>query len=388
MARWLLPEGISDVLPSEARYLEQLRRSALDLYRGYGYELVVPPLLEYTDSLLTGVGADLDLRTLKLVDQVSGRLLGLRADITPQVARIDAHILNRTEVTRLCYAGSVLHAMPAGAARRRELLQVGAEIYGHGGIESDIEIQRLMLEALACAGCSDLQLDLGHVVPFRALVARGAVDPDRELALSQALRSKDFPALREHAAPLPATIGEALLALGELYGGTEVLREARQRLPDFPEIRAALDDLERAAHGIAELPVRCSFDLGELRGYHYHTGIVFAAYGEGYPDAIGRGGRYDEIGHAFGRARPATGFTLDLRDIASLGAVATAPCGIRAPCSDDRALRETIAGLRRAGEIVIVELPGQQERSGESAADRELRHVDGRWQVVPVAPQP
>jgi ATP phosphoribosyltransferase regulatory subunit len=386
MDNWRLPDHIDDVLPAEAARIEALRRVLLDLFRVHGYELVAPPLIEYVESLLTGSGRDVDLMTFKLVDQMSGRLLGVRADITPQVARIDAHILNRSGVTRLCYAGSVLHAMPGGAARRRELVQVGAEIYGHGAIESDIEIQRLMLDALAAAGCRGLQLDLGHVAPFRALVARGGVGPERELSLMEALRTKDLPALREHAAGLPAQIGGALLALGQLYGGAEVLSEARRYLPDLPEIGAALDQLEEAARAIETLPVCCSFDLGELRGYHYHTGIVFAAYAEGYSDAIGRGGRYDEVGHAFGRARPATGFTLDLRDIASIGRAAPAAGGIRAPCSDDPALRETIAGLRRAGEVVIVDLPGAEDPGGEYRADRELRHVNGRWQVVALAP--
>jgi ATP phosphoribosyltransferase regulatory subunit len=386
MDNWRLPDHIDDILPAEAERIESLRRALLDLFRVHGYRLVGPPLIEYVDSLLTGSGRDLDLKTFKLVDQMSGRLLGVRADITPQVARIDAHILNRSAVTRLCYAGSVLHAMPAGAARRRELIQIGAEIYGHGGIESDIEIQRLMLDALACAGCAGLQLDLGHVAPFRALVARGRVDPNRELALSQALQGKDLPALREHVASLPGEIGEALVALAELYGGIEVLAEARRRLPDFPEIHAALRDLEQASQAVADLAVLCSFDLGELRGYHYHTGIVFAAYGDGYPDAIGRGGRYDEIGRAFGRARPATGFSLDLRDIASIGA-APPPQGILAPCADDTELREIIARLRRAGEMVIMDLPGGDCAHAEPpSADRELRHVDGRWQVVPLAP--
>jgi ATP phosphoribosyltransferase regulatory subunit len=385
MDNWRLPEHIDDILPAEAERIESLRRNLLDLFRVYGYQLVGPPLVEYVESLLTGSGRDLDLMTFKLVDQMSGRLLGVRADITPQVARIDAHILNRSGVTRLCYAGSVLHAMPAGAARRRELCQVGAEIYGHGGIESDVEIQRLMLDALERAGCRGLQLDLGHVAPFRALVTHGGVDLDRELALSRALQGKDLPALREHVASLPREIGEALLALGELYGGVGVLAEARRRLPDLPEIRAALGDLEQASQAIADLSVRCSFDLGELRGYHYHTGMVFTAYGEGYRDAIGRGGRYDEIGRAFGRARPATGFSLDLRDIASTGPTAPPSQGIRAPCLDDTALRGTISSLRQAGKIVIVDLPGHEGGGAQGLADRELCHVDGRWQVVPLA---
>jgi ATP phosphoribosyltransferase regulatory subunit len=388
MDNWRLPDQIDDILPAEAARIEALRRTLLDLFRACGYELVAPPLVEYVESLITGSGRDLDLMTFKLVDQMSGRLLGVRADITPQVARIDAHILNRSGITRLCYAGNVLHAMPAGAARRRELFQIGAELFGHGGIESDVEIQRLMLDALERAGCAGLQLDLGHVGPFRALVKRAGIGPGRELALSEALQHKELPALREHVGDLPREIADALLALGELYGERNVLEEARRRLPDYPEIRAALGDLEQASRAIDDLAVRCSFDLGELRGYHYHTGIVFAAYGEGFSDAIGRGGRYDEIGRAFGRARPATGFTLDLRDIASIGEAPPRPSIILAPLSDDAALRETIGALRQAGEIVVVNLPGSSFMQEARAADRELRHVDGRWQVAPIAPAP
>jgi len=383
MHNWRLPDHFDDILPAEADRIESLRRMLLDLFRGYGYELVTPPLVEYVESLITGSGRDLDLRTFKVVDQISGRLLGVRADITPQVARIDAHILNRPGITRLCYAGSVLHALPGGAGRRRELYQIGAELYGHGGIESDIEIQRLMLDALERAGCGGLQLDLGHVGPFRALVERGGIGADQEEALSRALQGKDFPGLREQVAGLPGDIAEALLALGELFGGPQVLHEARRRLPDVPEIHAALEQLGQAAGAIADAPVRCSFDLGELRGYHYHTGIVFTAYRDGYSDAVGHGGRYDEIGRAFGRARPATGFTLDLRDIATLGDARPRAKAILAPCSNDPALRETMRALRDAGEIVIANLPGRL-RSGEGlAVDRELRQVDGRWQVVP-----
>jgi len=382
MDNWLLPENIDDILPAEADRIESLRRALLDLFRGHGYQLVWPPLVEYVESLLTGSGRDLDLMTFKLVDQMSGRLLGVRADITPQVARIDAHILNRSGVTRLCYAGSVLHAMPGGAARRRELLQVGAEIYGHAGIESDIEIQRLMLLALERAGCGSLQIDLGHVGVFRALVRRGAVPAGRELDLFQALQGKDQPALRELVKPLPREIADALLALAELYGGAGVLREARLRLPEYPEICAAIADLEQAARAIEGEASGCSFDLGELRGYHYHTGIVFAAYAEGHADAIGRGGRYDEIGRAFGRARPATGFTLDLRDVAGLGQTRRPGAGILAPYSNDQALRETIARLRAAGEMVIVDLPGHEHTRDELGIDRELRVMGGAWQVV------
>jgi ATP phosphoribosyltransferase regulatory subunit len=383
MDNWLLPESIDDILPAEADRIESLRRALLDLFRAHGYQLVWPPLVEYVESLLTGSGRDLDLMTFKLVDQMSGRLLGVRADITPQVARIDAHILNRAGVTRLCYAGSVLHAMPGAAARRRELFQIGAEVYGHAGIESDIEIQRLMLHALDRAGCRRLQIDLGHVGVFRALVKRGGITPERERDLFEALQGKDQPALRDLVAALPRQTASALLALAELYGAAEVLREARARLPDYPEILAAIADLERAALAIGDEAAACYFDLGELRGYHYHTGIVFAAYAEGHADAIGRGGRYDEIGRAFGRARPATGFTLDLRDLADIGKTQRPAAGILAPCSDDHALRETIGRLRADGEVVIVDLPGHEHTRDELCADRELQRVEGSWQVVP-----
>ena len=383
MDNWLLPEHLDDILPAEAEQIESLRRTLLDLFRAHGYQLVSPPMVEYVESLLTGSGRDLDLATFKLVDQMSGRLLGVRADITPQVARIDAHILNRSAVTRLCYAGSVLHAMPGGTGRRRELVQIGAEIYGHGGIESDIEIQRLMLQALDLAHCGQLQLDLGHVGVFRALVEHGDVVPELELDLFQALQGKDLPALRELVAPLAQEVANALLALSELCGGADTLPEAHRRLPDYPEIRGALSDLEQASQALEHDAARCSFDLGELRGYHYHTGIVFAAYAKGHADAVGRGGRYDEIGRAFGRARPATGFTLDLRDIAAVGRNPQHRRAILAPHSNDSALREAMARLRAEGEIVIADLPGHERTRDEPAADRELRLVDGRWQVVP-----
>lgn len=386
MDTWLLPEHIDDILPAEAQRIEALRRALLDLFRGHGYELVLPPMIEYLDSLLTGTGHDLDLMTFKLVDQMSGRLLGLRADITPQAARIDAHLLNRTGITRLCYAGSVLHAMPAGVTRRRELFQIGAELYGHGGLESDVEIQRLMLQALERAGCRAVQLDLGHVGVFRCLIRRGGIVPGLELELFRALQGKDLSALRELVAPLTGKVAQGLLALIELYGDEHVLGDARRRLPSYPEIQRALDELQQVANDLADPPVRRSFDLGELRGYHYHTGMVFAAYVEGCADAVGRGGRYDEIGRAFGRARPATGFTLDLRDLAALRPDATPASAILAPYSKDPALRETVERLRAQGEVVIVDLPGQESTHREPACDRELRPTGDGWQVAPRAP--
>ncbi|MCW5592080.1 MAG: ATP phosphoribosyltransferase regulatory subunit, partial [Burkholderiales bacterium] len=309
MHNWLLPEYIEDILPAEAARIERLRRDILDLFARHGYRLVMPPLLEYTESLLTGTGHDLDLRTFKLVDQISGRMLGLRADITPQVARIDAHLLNRKGVTRLCYAGSVLHTLPSGMNRTREPLQIGAEIYGHRGIESDVEIQCLMMGALGTARIAGIYLDIGHVGIFRALIRRARVPQARESDLFRAMQAKDVPALRTLTRKLDRRTREALVLLPELYGGAEMLSVAGRKLPDYPEIRAALRSL-RALSGQLRNAARIrSFDLAELRGYHYHSGVVFAAYADGCANALALGGRYDEVGRAFGRARPATGFS-------------------------------------------------------------------------------
>ncbi len=312
--RWLLPEYIEDILPAEAARIERLRRAILDLFASAGYELVMPPLLEYMDSLLTGTGHDLDLRTFKVVDQLSGRMMGLRADITPQVARIDAHLLNRKGVTRLCYCGSVLHTRPAGPAATREPIQIGAEVYGHAGVQSDLEVQRLLCRALALARVKKLRMDIGHVAVFRSIVRAGKVGAELEAELFEALQKKDKPALRQLARGVDARTREALLLLPELYGGAEVLSLAEKKLPRLPGLTRALATLRALAKAS---PVPASFDLAELRGYHYHSGVVFDAYCEGVAGAVGRGGRYDEVGKAFGRARPATGFSIDLRSLAS-----------------------------------------------------------------------
>ncbi|HXF67640.1 MAG TPA: ATP phosphoribosyltransferase regulatory subunit [Burkholderiales bacterium] len=382
MRTWVLPEYIEDILPLEAARIERLRRDLLDLFRVHGYELVMPPLLEYVESLLTGTGHDLELRTFKLVDQLSGRMLGVRADITPQVARIDAHLLNRRGVTRLCYAGSVLHTLPSGMNRTREPLQIGAELYGHSGIESDIEIQRLMMQALAVAGVRNACLEIGHVGVFRALVRRAGAAPELESDLFRAMQAKDVPALGRLARPLGRAAREALVALPGLYGGVEVLERARRVLPAHPEIRAALAGLRaisRALHDVAR--IRC-FDLAELRGYHYHSGVVFAAYAEGSPNALALGGRYDEVGKAFGRARPATGFSMDLRELASASPNGAARQGILAPYAPgDAALQREIGRLRARGEAVIVELPGHAGTREELGCDRRLARRNGKWIV-------
>ncbi len=312
--RWLLPEYIEDILPAEAARIERLRRAILDLFAGAGYELVMPPLLEYIDSLLTGTGHDLDVRTFKVVDQLSGRMMGLRADITPQVARIDAHLLNRKGVTRLCYCGSVLHTRPAGPAATREPIQIGAEVYGHAGVESDLEVQRLLCRALGLARVKKLRMDIGHVAVFRAIAHAAKVGAGLEAELFEALQKKDLPALKGLTRRLDAKTRAALLLLPELYGGAEVLALAERKLPKLPQLTRALATLRALAKAC---PVPASFDLAELRGYHYHSGVVFDAYCDGVAGAVGRGGRYDEVGKAFGRARPATGFSIDLRGLAS-----------------------------------------------------------------------
>ncbi|MBI4195309.1 MAG: ATP phosphoribosyltransferase regulatory subunit [Betaproteobacteria bacterium] len=383
MRAWLLPEYIEDILPAEACRIERLRRSILDLFAVHGYQLVMPPLLEYVDSLLTGTGHDLDLQTFKLVDQLSGRMLGVRADITPQVARIDAHLLNRSGVTRLCYAGSVLRTRPDGMNRTREPQQIGAEIYGHRGIESDVGIQRLMMKALGVAGVRNAYLDLGHVAVFRSLVRRAAVAPDLESELFRAMQAKDVPGVRDLARRLDRGTREALAALPELYGGAQVLRLAQRKLPAYPEIRAALRALKALSdrlHDVAR--IRC-FDLAELRGYHYHSGVVFAAYAEGWPNALALGGRYDEVGRAFGRARPATGFSMDLRELASAGPNGGARAGVLAPyLPRNVALQRRIEALRARGETVIEDLPGHAGSRGELGCDRKLARRAGRWKVV------
>jgi ATP phosphoribosyltransferase regulatory subunit len=382
MRTWLLPEYIEDILPAEAARIERLRRDALDLFLIHGYQLVMPPLLEYVESLLTGTGYDLDLRTFKLVDQLSGRMLGVRADITPQVARIDAHLLNRNGVTRLCYAGSVLHTLPSGMNRTREPLQIGAEIYGHHGIESDVEIQSLMMKVLDIARIDKVYLDIGHVGVFRSLVRRAKVAPGLEVELFRAMQVKDVPVLRELTKKLDRRTREALILLPELYGGPEVLEQARRGLPDHAEIRAALRSLKALSERLRDIAhVRC-FDLAELRGYHYHSGVVFAAYAAGWANALALGGRYDEVGKAFGRARPATGFSMDLRELASASPSGGVTPGILAPYLPDNAgLQRRIAALRARGEVVIVDLPGHAAARAELGCNRKLMRRAGKWLI-------
>lgn len=392
MPRWLLPESISDILPSEARRIEDLRRRLLDLYRTYGYELVMPPMVEYLESLLTGSGRDLDLRTFKLIDQLSGRTMGLRADITPQVARIDAHLLNRAGLTRLCYAANVLHARPAGALSNREPLQIGAELYGHDGLEADLEVIELLLHSLRVAGVQQVRIDLGHVEVVRSVLA--ALPHLSEDEIFPLIQSKDAPALAQVLAGTPeGPLRRALLELPALYGlPAEVLARARSVLPALPPIVRALDQLEAlcaspllTSHSGQD--VRLTIDLGDARGYRYHSGVIFAAYVEGQPNAIGRGGRYDNVGESFGRARPATGFSLELRELAGLLEEPAPARAVRAPWSVDAALNQAIQSLRDAGQIVVQVLPGHEDEQQEFECDRELAQQNGAWSVRPLRRQ-
>jgi ATP phosphoribosyltransferase regulatory subunit len=381
--RWVLPDHIQDALPSDAHQLETLRRRLLDAFRSSGYQLVMPPLLEYLDSLTTGAGRDLALRTFTLVDQLSGRTMGVRADMTPQVTRIDAHLLNRQGVSRLCYCGSVLHTLPSTLTATREPLQLGAEVYGHAGIEADVEILRLLAEVLRLAEVPASRIDIGHVGIFHALAARAGLVPGREEELFGLLQAKDLPELRRVLADVAEPVRGALLALPELYGGPEVLDEAAERLPQDAEITALLDELRRLAASLADLPV--SFDLSDLRGYHYHSGVVFAAYGADSPAALALGGRYDRVGEAYGRARPAVGFSLDLRELVWRLPRASAMAGaVLAPLVEDAALAEEVALLRARGDIVVTALPGHEGTWNEAGCDRQLVKRGDRWAIVPL----
>ncbi|MEO5655864.1 MAG: ATP phosphoribosyltransferase regulatory subunit [Nitrosospira sp.] len=389
MRAWVLPEYIEDILPAEALRIEMMRRRIMDWLFVHGYELVSPPLLEYVESLLKGSGGGTNLRMFKVVDQLSGRMMGLRADMTPQVARIDAHLLNRKGITRLCYAGSVLHTVPSGLTRTREPLQVGAELYGHAGLESDLEVQRLMLQSLAIAGIGKIHLDLGHVAVFRGLVRGAGIPSELEAELFGVLQAKDVCGLENLCAGLDkhvdADARRALLLLPELYGGKEILSLARKLLPAYPEIMTALDELETIAVELEPLVHTLAFDLADLRGYHYHSGMVFSAYTCDSPNAIALGGRYDEVGKAFGRARSATGFSMDLRELSGLVRLDLYPRGILAPyVKGDKILEKKIEQLRSEGKIVVVELPGHGDDQDTFNCDRKLILKDNVWSIVEI----
>ncbi|RUQ33156.1 MAG: ATP phosphoribosyltransferase regulatory subunit [Candidatus Competibacteraceae bacterium] len=384
--RWLLPEGIEEILPPAASRLERLRRALLDLYERWGYELVIPPLIEFLDSLLTGAGDDLELQTFKLTDQLSGRMMGVRADMTPQVARIDAHLLKRAGPVRLCYLGPVLRTRADGFGGSRSPYQAGVELYGHRGNESDLEVLTLMLTTLQTAGISPVHLDLGHVAIFRELLRQAGLTREQEALLFEALQRKALPEIHGYLATWNPAYCEPLLALAELNGGPEMLDEADSRLAAAGAgVREALATLRRLTAALRQqwpdLPIH--IDLAELRGYHYHTGVLFAAYVPGQGQAVAQGGRYDEIGQVFGRARPATGFSVDLATLLLLGsAPESVNTGIYAPpLADDLDLEQQVAALRNQGERVIRALPGAAAAAHDLGCDRILAQQAGEWVV-------
>ncbi len=387
--RWLLPEGVDEFLPPHAEALEQLRRNLLDMFSSWGYELVIPPLIEYLESLLIGTGNDLDLETFKLIDQATGRLMGLRADITPQAARIDAHRLSRGSPVRLCYLDPVVRTRRRGFAGSRNPIQVGAELYGHAGIESDIEVLRLMVRTLRVAGLEMFHIDLGHVGIFRALARDAGLDDAQEAILFDALQRKARPEIEAFLGSLDidASKRRRLTALVELNGHSDVLDEARRQLKGAGrEVGAALDSLAQMAEA-AECQlatINLHFDLAELRGYRYQSGVVFAAFVPGQGREIARGGRYDEIGRFFGRTRPATGFSTDLKSLLALGPAPSERCDgiLSPPWNTDGELRDLIRRLRKQGERVIYTLPGQQAGTAEMGCNRIIEKRDGCWTVV------
>lgn len=387
--RWLLPDGVDEILPPRAFALERLRRELLNYYHSWGYELVMPPTIEYLEALLTGAAYDLDLQTFKLTDQLTGRMMGVRADITPQAARIDAHQLRRACPVRLCYLGTVLQTRLDGPAGSRNPLQIGAELYGHSGIESDVEIITLMLETLRITGIAQPHLDLGHVEIFRGLACQAGLSPDAETRLWDALQRKARAEIDTILNELDVVepVRGMLAALPELSGGIEILDQANVSLA------AAQDDVHQALRelwSIAGALQRClpdvplHFDLGELRGYQYHTGVVFSAFVAGYSHEVARGGRYNHIGRVFGRSRPATGFSADLKTLFTLSDRCHEPTasGIAAPWNSDTALLAEVRKLRQTGERVIWLLPGHEAELQAMGCDRKLVNMDGRWQVI------
>ena len=381
MAAWVLPDHIADVLPSEARHIEELRRLCLDKAQGFGYELVMPPLLEHVESLLSGTGSASDLQTFKMVDQLSGRTLGLRVDTTPQVARIDAHLLNRSGVTRLCYCGPVLHTLPPGPYATREPLQLGAEIYGHAGLEADLEILQLALQSLNAAKLQGFQVDLSDARILPALLKGQSISEHQREQIVQALIHKDISRMRTLCQQLPSNLGQALQALVQMYGDISVLAHAKQAFVAWPEVLLALDQLAWLASHIDQA---VSIDLADLRGHAYYTGPRFSVFVPESSDALVRGGRYDEVGAIFGRKRPAAGFSLDIKALVLLLPHPQPQAAIRAPWGEDMLLRQAIADCRAQGHTVVCMLPGHESEVDEFECDRELVLQQGRWTVQPL----
>ncbi|WP_105102800.1 ATP phosphoribosyltransferase regulatory subunit [Microbulbifer pacificus] len=389
--RWMLPDGIAEILPADAKRVETLRRNLLDLYHRWGYEMIIPPMVEFTDSLLIGMGRDVDLRTFRVTDQLSGRSLGIRADITPQAARIDSHSFPRSGANRLCYAGQVLYTRPRTPMGPRAPIQIGAELYGVESLQGDIEVISLMLETLATAGIREIHLDLGHVAIFRSLAEVARLDSDQQAALIALLQSKAVADIErwveEHVADAQAATW--LRSLPRLAGGSECLARARELFAGGPgALVSALEELQQVADAVARRypQVTLFFDLGEMRGYDYETGLVFAAYSPGHGQALANGGRYNGIGAVFGRDRAATGFSTDLAAINALGHNGAAEAGaILAPASDCAALWQAVGALRASGEVVISAMPGEGSDDTETLArcDRELVRDGDTWVVKP-----
>ena len=390
---WLLPQGIEEALPADAARLESLRRNLLDLYSRWGYQLVMPPMIEFLESLLTGTGHDLDLQTFKLIDQLTGRSMGLRADMTPQVARIDAHQLTNDAPNRLCYMGTVLHTMPDGFGSSRSPFQAGAELYGHGGVESDVEVLCLMVETINAAGVKDVYIDIGHVGIYRGLSKQAGFNEDQEATLFEMMQRKAIPEIQAFLAEqsIDKSIADMLNLLPELHGGNDCLQRATDAFAKAdPAVKDALEYLKQAVILLRKRigDVAINFDLSELRGFHYHTGLLFAAYTLGEGQEIARGGRYDDIGQVFGRARPATGFSTDLKTLLNLAKPKTQipdSNAIYAPSlpagEDDSALWKAVSELRAKGETVIQALPGQQGGASDLGCTRELKNNSGNWVV-------
>lgn len=389
MSAWVLPDQIADVLPSEARHIEELRRSLLDTASGYGYELVMPPMLEHLESLLTGTGEALDLQTFKLVDQLSGRSLGLRADSTPQVARIDAHLLNRRGVARLCYCGPVLHTRADRPLATREPLQMGAEIYGHAGLEADLEAMELAQACVLASGLRHLMLDMADVRIIDSVLAGVPLSAEQTHLIHAALARKDAAELNSLSQHLPADVRSSLLALPRLYGDESVLAEARQVLRPSRLLNEALDGLQWLASHLSGMDV--SFDLADLRGYAYYTGVRFSLFARSERDSASathaelvRGGRYDEVGAIFGRKRPAVGFSLDIKELVQISPRRALKAAVRAPWGNQPGLREAIVALRAGGETVVCALPGHDHEVDEFHCDRVLAQQGDGWSVQPV----
>ncbi len=383
--RWLLPDGVEELLPEQAEQVESLRRTLLDLYKRWGYELIIPPMLEYTESLLVGLGSDIDLLTFRVTDQLTGRLMGLRADMTPQAARIDAHSLKREGPVRLCYAGSVLHTRPKKPLASRSPIQLGAELYGDNSQASELEIIGLMLETLRVAGLSEITLDTGHVGVYQAVVNAAGLSDDQEQRYFDILQRKAAAELDEFVGGLSIApgIADQLRGLNALHGGVDVLERGRRLFANIGDAIAAIDSLEALQQRLSErMPeLKFYFDLAELRGFHYHTGLVFSALVSEHGQALASGGRYDDIGKVFGRGRPAIGFSIDLKALISLVAPAPLPAAIFAPHSEQASQWQAIQALRDAGERVVAGLPNQ---SPAADCDRQLVEKNGQWQVLPL----